>query len=53
MNEEKIIHLCQAITYWVTQRGEATARRQKGIFDAADKQVKKWVKELEKRVKDE
>jgi hypothetical protein len=53
MNEDKIIHLCQVISHWVTQRGEATVRREKGIFDAADKQVKRWVKELEERVKNE
>ena len=51
--EENIIHLCQAITHWVSKRGEATVRREVGIFEHCDQEVKKWVKELNNRIKNE
>ena len=51
--EENIIHLCQVISHWVSKRGEATVRREVGIFEHCDQEVKKWIKELEKRVGDE
>ena len=52
-SEEQIIHLCQAISSWVSKRGEAAVRREKGVFEQADKQVKKWVKDLKNRIKNE
>jgi hypothetical protein len=51
--EDRIIHLCQVISTWVTKRGEAYARREKGVFKHCDDEVKKWIKELEKRIKSE
>jgi len=53
MNEDKIIHLCQVISTWVTKRGEAHVRRERGVYEAADIQVKKWIKELEGRIRND
>jgi hypothetical protein len=53
MNEDKIIHLCQVVSAWVTKRGEAYIRREKGVFDKCDQEVSKWIKELKDRVKND
>ena len=51
MKDEKIIHLCQVISHWVTKRGQAAVWQEKGVFEKCDQEVKKWIGELKNAVK--
>ncbi len=53
MTDDKVIHLCQVISHWVSKRGQAAVWQEKGVFDKADQEVKRWVKELVDRIKNE
>jgi hypothetical protein len=53
MTDEKIIHLCQVISCWVSKRGQAMVWQEKKVFDKCDKEVKKRIKELKEVIKNE
>ena len=53
MTDEKIIHLCQVISAWVSKRGQATVWQEKKTFRKADKEVNRWIKELRDEIKNE